>query len=136
MLDFKQCILTLFTPALLLSTLGVNSADITKNIHLAEEALEPDVSISKKVDTSRFTKLRDPTRPLAGSGHSDSQDVVLVLQAILDKGGVRKAIINGKVLSSGDVISSRKITKIESASVTYFYNGSYKKIKLRPTLFK
>ena len=78
--------------------------------------------------------LRDPTQPL--SFVKKKASVKLTLQAIMNKGGKPKAIINGVLLGEGDIYKSRKIKRILDNRVEYEVNGQTAVLTLRPKLFK
>lgn len=78
-------------------------------------------------------KLFDPTRPL-GFREQKKPAVVLTLQAVYNKGGVRQAVINGEVLQEGDRYKSHKIKVIREKSVVYEKDGTIQVVKLRPSI--
>ncbi|WP_018015200.1 hypothetical protein [Teredinibacter turnerae] len=77
------------------------------------------------------TPLRDPTRPLHFQAPSKGA-IKLQLQAIYNRGSHRQAIVNGKLVSEGEIVDGAKITAILENRVRYSAAGSAGTILLRP----
>lgn len=68
--------------------------------------------------------LQDPTRPATVKAVAQSVEPgALQLEAIMDSGARRIAIVNGKVVREGDRIGAAVIEAIGSDSVRYTRNG-------------
>ena len=78
--------------------------------------------------------LRDPTRPL---GHIVVQrnSAALNLQAVLDHGNGKEAIISGQRVKVGDRIGKARIVKIEEKAVVYSVDGVNRRLSLRQSVY-
>ncbi|WP_028882009.1 hypothetical protein [Teredinibacter turnerae] len=77
------------------------------------------------------TQLRDPTRPLYFQAPTTTA-IKLKLQAIYNRGSHRQAIVNGKLVSEGEIVDGAKITAILENRVRYSVAGSTGILLLRP----
>jgi hypothetical protein len=71
-------------------------------------------------------ELHDPTRPAQlGPGPAISAPGVeaIRLEAILDSGGTRRAIVNGKIVREGERVAGVQVTAINEASIQYVRAG-------------
>lgn len=68
--------------------------------------------------------LQDPTRPATVKEVAQSvQPGALQLEAVMDSGARRIAIVNGKVVREGDRVGAAVIEAIGSDSIRYMRNG-------------
>jgi hypothetical protein len=79
--------------------------------------------------TSVAETLRDPTQPLNSSGIERKAN--LDLQAIFNRNGQRKVIINGKLLVKGQSISGFTVSQILEQSVRLHSEDGPVLLKLR-----
>ena len=67
--------------------------------------------------------LRDPTRPATAREVSQPAAAALQVEAIMDSGAKRIAIVNGRIVRAGDRVGDAVIEEIGAASVRYMRNG-------------
>jgi MSHA biogenesis protein MshK len=68
--------------------------------------------------------LQDPTRPATLKIVAQAADAgALQLEAIMDSGARRVAIVNGKVVRAGDRVGTAVIEAIDGDSIRYTRNG-------------
>ena len=68
--------------------------------------------------------LQDPTRPVTAREVTQSPDSgALQIEAIMDSGPRRIAIVNGKIVRAGDRIGTALIEEIGSDSIRYTRDG-------------
>ena len=96
-------------------------------------AVEGVNSGSDTQNTAKNEVLSDPTRPLHYAV-KQKKTISLNLQAVIKKGGVKQAIVNGVVLREGDIYKSHQIKRINEKSVLYEINGVTKTLRLRPSV--
>jgi MSHA biogenesis protein MshK len=82
-------------------------------------------------------ELADPTRPAAFRASSavvsNSAPARLRVEAILDRGGQRLAIVDGKVVRAGDRIGNARIDEVMSDGVRYTRAGTSQVSRLENT---
>ena len=68
--------------------------------------------------------LADPTRPLTAAAAADAQRPGQIrIQAILDRGGQRIAIIDGSVVRAGDRLSWGQVEAVTATGIRYVAAG-------------
>ena len=80
--------------------------------------------------------LRDPTTPLGYSYKQQQPKPVFKLQAIFDRGGEVSAVINGRSVVVGDVISGWQVMAIRSQGVALRLNGESIQLALQRSIVK
>jgi hypothetical protein len=76
--------------------------------------------------------LRDPMRPpLAAQASQVAADPAPVLSAVLDFGGNRSAIFNGRLVHAGSTVGAYTIDRILADGVRYRRDGEVRELHLR-----
>ena len=100
-----------------------NSADMFRVLSTRRTAL-PLTALLAIGATVHAETLRDPTRPATARAVTQSVEVAsLRLEAIMGSGARRLAIVNGKIVRTGDHVGGALIQEIDSDSIRYTRNG-------------
>ena len=100
-----------------------NSVDMFRVLSTRRTAL-PLTALLAIGATVHAETLRDPTRPATARAVTQSAEVASVrLEAIMGSGTRRLAIVNGKIVRTGDRVGGALIQEIGSDSIRYTRNG-------------
>lgn len=100
-----------------------NSADMFRVLSTRRTVL-PLTALLAIGATAHAETLRDPTRPVTAPAAKQSVAVAgLQLEAIMGSGARRLAIVNGKIVRTGDHVGGALIQEIGGDSIRYTRNG-------------
>lgn len=89
--------------------------------------------LSMTARTAMADRLVDPTQPASSRPATNGESLSVRLEAILQSGERRIAIVNGQIVRAGDRIGAIQILQVNESSVSYSQAGETHLARLQET---